>query len=63
MSVTVTWLRKDAEGHEELTTVILDFIELPCSHSARNMADALAKSLQSYGIDKKVSETAQGKAH
>lgn len=55
MSVVVTWLRKLDNGTEELTTTILDFIELACSHSAENMAEALAKTLKEYGIDGKVS--------
>ncbi|KAE9400082.1 hypothetical protein BT96DRAFT_786804, partial [Gymnopus androsaceus JB14] len=41
MSIIVTWLRKLENGIGELTTTILDFIELPCSHSAENMAEAL----------------------
>lgn len=55
MSITVTWLRKDSEGSEELMTTILDFIELPCSHSAKNMAEAVTKLLKEYGIADKVS--------
>lgn len=54
MCITVTWLRKDENGKEELTTVTLDFIELPCSHSAANMAAAVAKTLREYGIANKV---------
>lgn len=56
MSVVVTWLRKSEEGTEELTTTLLDFIELPRSHSGENMAEALAKTLREYGIDGKVSK-------
>jgi len=55
ISVTTTWLRKGKDGKEELTTTILDFVELPCSHSAQNMAEALDKILKAYGIDGKVS--------
>lgn len=58
MSIVVTWLRKLENGTEELTTTILDFLELPCSHSAENMAEALAKTLEEYGIDGKVSKYA-----
>ena len=56
MSIVVTWLQKSENGTEELTTTILDFIELPCSHSAENMVEALAKTLKEYGIDGKVSK-------
>lgn len=56
MSVVVTWLRNLDDRKEELTTTLLDFIELPCSHSAKNMAEALAKTLKEYGIDGKVSK-------
>lgn len=56
LSITVTWLRKDSKGNEELTTAILDFVELPCSHSARNMAEAVTKTLKGYGIARKVSK-------
>jgi hypothetical protein len=34
--------------------MLLDFIELPCSHSAQNMAAALEKTLKEYGIEEKV---------
>ncbi|KAE9385925.1 hypothetical protein BT96DRAFT_754853, partial [Gymnopus androsaceus JB14] len=54
MSIVIVWLRKLDNGEEELTTTILDFIELPCSHSAENMAEVLAKVLKEYGIDGKV---------
>lgn len=50
------WSRKKDNKEKELTTTILDFIELPCSHSAMNMANAVKKSLQEYGIEQKVSE-------
>ena len=55
MSIVIAWLRKLDNGTEELTTTILDFVELPCSHSAENMAQALVKMLKEYGIDGKVS--------
>jgi len=57
MSVGTSWLRKLKNGEEELTSKLLDFFELPCSHSAENMAEALAKVLREYGIDDKVSES------
>lgn len=56
MSIVVSWLQKSEDGTEELTTTLLDFIELPCSHSGENMAEALAKTLREYGIDGKVSK-------
>ncbi|KAJ3753997.1 hypothetical protein EV360DRAFT_28664, partial [Lentinula raphanica] len=40
MSITVSWVRKHTEDKEELTTKILDFLELPCSHTGANMAEA-----------------------
>jgi hypothetical protein len=43
-------------GKEELTTLLLDFIELPFSHSAENMAEVLVKILKEYGIEEKVSD-------
>ena len=55
MSITITWFRKQKDGKEELTTTQLDFVELPYSHSAKNMAEALAKVLKEYGIEGKVS--------
>ncbi|KAE9383503.1 hypothetical protein BT96DRAFT_843747, partial [Gymnopus androsaceus JB14] len=55
MSIVVTWLWKGKDGKEELTTTQLDFVELPCSHSAENMAEALAKVLKEYRIEGKVS--------
>ena len=50
MNVFVTWIRK-----EEPITTILDFIELPKSHTGRNMAQALVDTLNRYGIAHKVS--------
>jgi len=55
MSIVISWIRKGADGKEELATDLLDFIELPCSHSAENMAEALAQALKEYGIENKVS--------
>ena len=55
MSIVISWIRKGADGKEELATDLLDFIELSCSHSAENMAEALPKALKEYGIENKVS--------
>ncbi|KAE9386883.1 hypothetical protein BT96DRAFT_838506, partial [Gymnopus androsaceus JB14] len=55
MSITTTRTRKGQDGTDELVTHLLDFIELPCLHSAVNMAEALTKVLKEYGIEKKVS--------
>ncbi|KAJ3817206.1 hypothetical protein F5880DRAFT_1631224, partial [Lentinula raphanica] len=42
MSIMVKILRKDKRnGTEKLTSVLLSFMELPCSHSAVNMAKTL----------------------
>ncbi|KAF5355384.1 hypothetical protein D9757_014613 [Collybiopsis confluens] len=54
MSVTTSWPRKQADGKEELFTTLLDFVELPVSHSGENMASAVAKILMLYGIEKKL---------
>lgn len=59
MNITVTWARKGEDGKEELTTKILDFVELPVSHSAENMAEAVAKVLREFGIEDKVSSARQ----
>jgi hypothetical protein len=50
MNVFVTWIRNG-----EPITTILDFIELPKSHSGQNMAQALVNTLNHYGIAHKVS--------
>ena len=55
MSITISQTRKGKDGKEELVTHLLDFIELPCSHSGVNMAEALAKVLKEYGIEDKFS--------
>lgn len=55
MSITTSRTRKNKDGKEELVTHLLDFIELPCSHSGANMAEAIAKVLKEYGIEDKVS--------
>lgn len=54
MSITVTRLKRLENGTEEPTTTILDFVELPSSHLAENMAEALT-ILKEYGLDGKVS--------
>lgn len=55
MSIVVSWLRKLKDGTEELTESLLDFFELPRLHSGFNMAEAVAKCLEEYGIEAKVS--------
>ncbi|KAJ3816948.1 hypothetical protein F5880DRAFT_1493684 [Lentinula raphanica] len=54
MSITVSWVRRMKDDTEELTTMLLDFFELPCSHSGFNMATAVEKTLREYGIEDKV---------
>jgi len=46
----MTWIRNG-----EPVSTILDFIELPKSHTGRNMARALVETLERYGIAHKVS--------
>ena len=55
MSVKARHVRKGPNGQEELVTHLLDFVELPCSHSGKNMAEALVKILKEWGIEDKVS--------
>lgn len=55
MSITISRTRKGPDGKEELVTHLLDFVELPCSHSGANMAEAVAKVLKEYGTEDKVS--------
>jgi hypothetical protein len=50
MNIFVTWIRNG-----EPVTTVLDFIELPKSHSGQNMAQAFVDTLNRYGIAKKVS--------
>jgi hypothetical protein len=50
MNIFVSWIRNG-----EPITTILDFIELPKSHSGKNMAQALVNTLNRYGIAHKVS--------
>ncbi|KAF5362814.1 hypothetical protein D9757_014266 [Collybiopsis confluens] len=54
MSVITSWPRKQADGKEDLFTTLLDFVELPASHSGENMASAVAEILKSYGIEDKL---------
>lgn len=56
MNVLVSWIR-----HDEPVTTILDFIELPKSHSGQNMAEALVATLNHYGIAHKVSSFSKKK--
>ncbi|KAE9386605.1 hypothetical protein BT96DRAFT_751190, partial [Gymnopus androsaceus JB14] len=41
MSIATSWLKKRDDGTEEMVTHLLDFMELPHSHSSENMAEAL----------------------
>jgi len=50
MNVLVSWIRNN-----EPVTGILDFIELPKSHSGENMAKAFFEAVTRYGIAHKVS--------
>jgi hypothetical protein len=56
MSIVISCLRKDDDGKEVIMAHLLDFVELPCSHSGQNMAECLACILKEYGIESKVSE-------
>ena len=56
MSITAHILRKEKEdGPETLTEILLNFVELPCSHSGENMARTVAKILEEYNLQGKVS--------
>lgn len=55
MSIVVTRVRKSKDGTEEKVTHLLDFVELPHSHSGDNMAEAVQNVLREYGIEDKVS--------
>lgn len=55
MSITISRLRKTEDGAEEPVTHILDFVELPCSHTSRNMAECVI--IKEYSIENKVSVT------
>lgn len=55
MSIHFALVAKESDGKEALTTYQLDFVELPCSHSGKNMAEALARVLKEFGIEGKVS--------
>ena len=54
MNVLVSWIRNN-----EPVTGILDFIELPKSHSGENMAKAFFDAVTRYGIAHKVSNQIQ----
>lgn len=56
MSISVSCLRKREDGVEEPITHILDFIELPCLHTGRNMGEWVVQVLEEYGIQNKVSD-------
>ncbi|KAE9385014.1 hypothetical protein BT96DRAFT_841290, partial [Gymnopus androsaceus JB14] len=56
ISIETNWLRRMKDVTEELTTTLLHFVELPCSHSAEKMAEALDKTFKEYGINGKVSK-------
>lgn len=51
----MTRVRKSKDGTEEKVTHLLDFVELPHSHSGDNMAEAVQNVLREYGIKDKVS--------
>ena len=57
MSINISRLRKDDKGKEVPVTHLLDFIELPCSHTGLNMANCIADVLKEYGIEDKVSRS------
>ncbi|KAJ3964441.1 hypothetical protein EV361DRAFT_765889, partial [Lentinula raphanica] len=40
MSIIGKVIRNGTDGEEQLTSILLDFVELPCSHTAENMANA-----------------------
>ncbi|KAJ3752642.1 hypothetical protein EV360DRAFT_1034, partial [Lentinula raphanica] len=45
----------DGQENLKLTSVLLDFVELPCSHTvAENMANAIEATLKDYGIREKI---------
>ncbi|KAJ3831541.1 hypothetical protein F5878DRAFT_549418 [Lentinula raphanica] len=54
MSIMGRIIRNGTDGQEKLTSVLLDFVELPCSHTAENMANAVEATLKDYGIREKV---------
>ncbi|KAJ3967392.1 hypothetical protein EV361DRAFT_807366, partial [Lentinula raphanica] len=55
MSIITKMLHRDRDGKEVLTGVLLNFVELPCSHSAINMAKTIVQTLEEYGVADKVS--------
>lgn len=57
MSIVVSRVRKREDGTEETIMHLLDFVELPHSHSGDNMAEAVENVLREYGIEDKVSLT------
>lgn len=61
MSINISRIRSDANDKEESLTHLLDFVELPCSHSGLNMAECVAKVLREYGIEDKVRRSSEQK--
>jgi hypothetical protein len=55
MAITVHFL----VGREK-KSVILDLVELPCSHTGDNMSTVFAKVLEDFGITHKVSTNQRG---
>jgi hypothetical protein len=43
------------EAQGEPLSFLLDFVELPKSHSGKNMADAFTEILKDFGAEEKVS--------
>ena len=55
MSINISRLRKHDNGKEDPVNHLLDFVELPCSHTGLNMAKCVERVLKEYGIQDKVS--------
>ena len=55
MSINISRLQKHNSGKEEPVIHLLDFVELPCSHTGLNMAKCVVNVLKEYGIEDKVS--------
>ena len=49
MNITMTFIRDDAP-----ITIILDFVNLPVSHTGENMGKAFSKVVHEWGIEDKV---------
>ena len=50
MSINISRLQKHDNGKEDPVNCLLDFIELPCSHTGLNMAKCVECMLKEYGI-------------